>query len=159
MVTEPDFPHNRPTRSAGLRRFVRYALGSGAATLVSAVAFALVYRHLHLGPRVATGTAFLGGALVNFTASRFWAWGRRARLGLGRDAVGYALLAVGAAGAAAGVTSAVDWLLHDADETRRAVLVEAAYFATYGALFLVKFVLLDRVVFRSRHQVPSTTRA
>jgi putative flippase GtrA len=149
----------RPDRPARWRRFLRYALGSGAATLVSAVAFALVYQQLHLGPRVATGSAFLGGALVNFTASRFWAWDRRARLGLGRDALGYALLAVGTALAAAGATSAVDRLLHDTDETRRAVLVETAYFATYGALFLVKFVLLDRVLFRSRHQVPSTTRA
>jgi putative flippase GtrA len=156
VVTEPD---PRPDRPAGWRRFIRYALGSGAATLVSAVAFALVYRLLHLGPRVATGSAFLGGALVNFTASRFWAWGRRARFGLGRDALGYALLAVGTASLAAATTSVVDRLLRDAEATRRAVLVEAAYFATYGALFLVKFVLLDRVLFRSRHQVPSTTRA
>ena len=27
-----------------------------------------------------------------------------------------------------------------------------SYFGTYAAMFLVKFVLLDRVVFRSRHQ-------
>jgi putative flippase GtrA len=142
-----------------LRRFIRYTVASGAATVVSALAFALVYRQLRLGPQVASGTAFVGGALVNFTANRFWAWERRARFRLGRDALGYALLAIGTAGAAAAVTSAADWLLHDADATRRAVLVEAAYFATYGALFLVKFVLLDRVLFRSRHQVPSTTRA
>jgi putative flippase GtrA len=142
-----------------LPRFARYAVGSGLATVTSAVAFALAYRVLDQGPRVATGAAFLAGAVVNFAASRFWAWNRRVRHGLGRDAVAYAALAVTAALAAAVVTSVTHALLRDADPDRRAVLVEASYFATYAALFLVKFVVLDRLVFRSRHQVPSTTRA
>jgi putative flippase GtrA len=142
-----------------LARFVRYAAGSGLATVLSAIAFALAYRVLDQGPRVATGAAFLAGAAVNFTVSRFWAWNRSARRGLGRDALSYALLAVTAALAAAVVTTVTHGLLRDADPDRRAVLVEASYFATYAALFLVKFVVLDRVVFRSRHQVPTTTRA
>jgi putative flippase GtrA len=142
-----------------LARFARYAVGSGFATVTSAVAFALAYRVLDQGPRVATAAAFLAGALVNFAASRFWAWNRRVRRGLGREVVSYAVLAVTAALAAAVVTSITHALLPDADPDRRAVLVEASYFATYAALFLVKFVVLDRVVFRSRHQVASTTRA
>jgi putative flippase GtrA len=140
-------------------RFIRYAVGSGLATALSAVTFALAYRVLDLGPRVATGAAFLAGALVNFVANRFWAWDRRSRLRLGRDALSYAALAVAVALSAGAVTSLVHALLRDADPDRRAVLVEASYFATYAVLFLVKFVVLDRVVFRSRHQVPSTTRA
>jgi putative flippase GtrA len=140
-------------------RFLRYAAGSVAAVLVSALAFAVAYRLLELGPRVASVTAFLAGALVNFSASRFWAWDRRRRFGLGRDVVGYALLAVAIAVVATGVTSLADAQLAGTDPDRRAVLVEATYFATYAVLFLVRFVLLDRVVFRSRHHVPSTTRA
>ena len=42
-----------------IARFLRYAVGSGLATLVSAVAFALAYRTLAQGPRIATGAAFL----------------------------------------------------------------------------------------------------
>ena len=147
------------TQPRSVTRFVRYALGSGLATATSAVAFALAYRVLDQGPRVATCAAFLAGALINFTANRFWAWNRRARHGLGRDALSYAALAGFAALAAAVVTSLTHALLRDADPDRRAVLVEASYFATYAVLFVVKFVVLDRVVFRSRHQVPSTTRA
>jgi putative flippase GtrA len=140
-------------------RFARYALGSAAAVLVSALAFAVAYRLLDLGPRVASVAAFLAGAIVNFGASRFWAWGRRHRHGLRRDLLGYALLAICIALTATTVTSVVDAALVDADPEQRAVLVEASYFAVYGALFLVRFVLLDRVLFRSRHQVPRTTRA
>jgi len=141
------------------KRFLRYALGSGLATMTSAVAFAVAYRGLDQGPRMATGAAFLAGATVNFVANRFWAWSRHARHGLGRDALFYAALSVTTALAAAAVTSLTHAYVQDLDPNRRVLLVEGSYFATYAALFLVKFVILDRVVFRSRHQVPSTTRA
>jgi putative flippase GtrA len=156
------------TRSVGVRlterrglliRFVRYCASSGLATLVSAGTFALVYRWLELGPRTATAAAVITGALVNFTANRFWAWGRRQGFGLGRDAASYAALVTATGLTAAVVTSLTHAYLHDADPNQRAVLVEASYFATYAALFLIKFAVLDRVVFRSRHQVPSTTQA
>lgn len=140
-------------------RFVRYATGSLGAVAASALAFALAYPVLGLGPRVASVTAFLAGAVVNFSASRFWAWKRRDRSGLGRDLLAYAVLAVLIALVAMGVTSLADAYLSGADPTVRAVLVEGCYFATYAVLFLVRFVILDRLVFRSRHQVPSTTRA
>jgi putative flippase GtrA len=147
-------------------RFIRYAIGSALATLSSAVAFAIVYRVLGEGPRLASVTAFLAGAVVNFTSNRFWAWrrvGRRhARPGLGRDALFYAVVAVVSALAATGVTSITHAALADADPDRRAVLVEVSYFATYAVLFLLKFVVLDRLIFKTtndRNQVDSTTRA
>jgi putative flippase GtrA len=140
-------------------RFVRYCLGSGVATVVSAATFALTYRLLTAGPQAATAAAFLAGVSVNFTVNRFWTWGRRPRAGLSRDAVMYAALSVTTALAATAATSITHWYLRDADANRRTVLVEASYFATFAALFLVKFAVLDRVVFRSRHQVPTTTSA
>src|SRR2546423_1210499 len=151
-VTDRDRTPERTRRG----RFVRYAAGSAGAVLVSALAFAIAYRLLGLGPQLASGAAFLAGALVNFSASRFWAWQRRQRSGLGRDVVAYVLLALGMAVVALGVTSLTDAELAGADPTRRAILVEVSYFATYAALFLVRFLVLDRVVFRSRHQVPKS---
>ena len=134
-------------------RFVRYSVGSALATLVSAVTFALAYRGLQTGPAVASIAAFAAGVVVNFVANRFWAWSRRHRLGLGRDLAAYTTLAITTALAAVGVTSLID------QHTDTWILVEVSYFATYAAMFLVKFVLLDRVIFRSRAQVESTTRA
>jgi len=143
-----------------VRRFVRYAVGSGLATVTSAVAFALVYRVLGEGPRLASVAAFLAGAVVNFTSNRFWAWQRRARPGLGRDALFYAVVSVVSVLAATGVTSLTHAALAGAGENRRAVLVEVSYFATYAVLFLVKFLVLDRLVFhtKDRNQLDSTTR-
>jgi putative flippase GtrA len=140
-------------------RLLRYSVGSGVAALGSAVTFALAYRVLGEGPLVASVAAFLVGAVVNFVAGRFWAWGRRSRPGLGRDALSFGVVAVLSALAATGVTTVTHGMLHDADPNRRAVLVEASYFATYAVLFGLKFLVLDRVVFRSRHHVPTTTHA
>ena len=148
-------------RRTRIGRFVRYAIGSGVATAVSAVVFAVSYRVLHEGPRVSSVAAFASGALVNFAANRFWAWGRKERVGLGKDLISYAVVAVATALAAAGVTSATENVAPKiamlADHVADAV--EASYFATYAAMFLVKFVVLDRLVFRSRAQVENTTRA
>jgi putative flippase GtrA len=138
-------------------RFVRYAAGSALAALASAIAFALVYRVLGQGPRLASVTAFLAGAVVNFLVARFWTWESRARTAA--SVVRFAVVSAVIALAAAGVTSLTHALLHDADPNRRAVLVEASYFATYAVLFVAKFLVLDRAVFRSRHHVPNTTRA
>ena len=142
------------------RRFIRFALGSGAATLTSAAAFYLVF---HLGaPAVAASLcAFACGFVVNFLAGRFWAWNRRGPDGLGREVLSFLALAVSTAVAATAVTSLTDhYARHSAAlSTHLTLVVEGAYFATYAAVFLVKFTVLDRVVFRSRPHVGPTTRA
>jgi putative flippase GtrA len=136
--------------TGGVARFVRYCLGSVAATAASAVVFAGAYHFLALGPRVASVSAFVAGMLVNFVGNRYWAWNRRTRRNLGRDAIAYAIVAVVFALAAAGVTTATDSYARAAHiaGTDRTLLVEGSYFATYAAMFVVKFVLLDRLVFR-----------
>jgi putative flippase GtrA len=135
------------------------------ATLASAVVFAVAYRVLHFGPRVSSVSAFTAGAVVNFIGNRFWAWARRHQPLL-RDIASYAVLALTTAAASAGVTTLTEIYANrlGVSDNQRALLVEGSYFATYAAVFLVKFVVLDRVVFgarpdRSRHQVESTTRA
>jgi putative flippase GtrA len=142
------------------RRFLRFALGSLAATLISAAIFYLVYR-LGAPAGVASVAAFASGFVVNFTAGRFWAWNRRGPAGLGRDVISYLALAVVTALSAAGVTSLTDHYARRSVtlDAHLAVVVEAAYFATYAAVFLVKFAVLDRVVFRSGTRADTTTGA
>lgn len=120
------------------------------------MAFAGAYRLLHLGPGLASVSAFMAGFLVNFLGNRYWAWARRQRQRLGRDVLGYALLAVTSALVATGVTSLADRYTGrlGVSGDQRALLVEMAYFATYAAMFMVKFVLLDRVLFGSRPDRP-----
>jgi putative flippase GtrA len=147
-------------RRGGWGQFLRYTASSVAATAFSAVAFAAAYRFFHLGPGLASVSAFVAGFLVNFLGNRYWAWARRQRHRLGRDVLGYAVLAVASALVATTVTSLADGYTErlGVSGDRRAVLVETAYFATYAAMFMVKFVLLDRVLFASRTDRPRVGR-
>jgi putative flippase GtrA len=147
-------------RRTRIRRFVRYALGSFLATLVSAVVFALAYRVAHLGPQLTSVCAFTSGAVVNFLLNRFWAWDRWERIGLGRDLASYAVVAIATALTAAAVTTATQDYAPRFDPlaAHLALVVEVSYFGTYAAMFLVKFMVLDRLVFRPRAGVEKTTR-
>jgi putative flippase GtrA len=131
------------------------------ATLVSAVVFWVMFHTAQAPPELCSLSAFGSGALVNFVSNRYWAWDRRGRMGLGRDMGSYAVLAIATALIAAGVTRATkSYAPHvGAFAAHLAIVVEASYFATYAAMFLVKFALLDRVVFRSVTQVEETTQA
>jgi putative flippase GtrA len=146
MVIEPPSPVGRRAR------FARYAMGSVLATAVSAVVFALGYRWIGLGPRTTSVTAFASGAVVNFSANRFWAWDRRRLPGLGRDLLSYAVIALATAAAASGITTLTESyaVRIGASDNYRTLLVEIGYFSSYAMMFMIKFVVLDRIVFTPR---------
>ena len=133
-------------------KLLRFVAGSLLATLASAVVFPLVYRGAHAGPRIATFAAFAAGAAVSFAVNRFWTWSRRERAGLGRDLFGFLAVAGSIAILASIVTSITDAYANRAgvDSNLRTALVESAYLGTYAVMFLIKFLLLDRLVFRTR---------
>ena len=159
-------------------RFVRYGVGSAVASAVSAITLALVYHAFGYGPQVASVTAFVAGALINFVLYRFWAW--RATLTpetekprrFAADVLKYCLVAVTTAAVALGTTTVADHYAraHNIGNGARTLLVEGSYFGAFAVMFVAKFVVLDRFVFtpakgadddsrRSRSQVETTTRA
>ncbi len=155
-------------------RIWRYTIGSVVAAVTSFVVFAAAY-DVGAGPTAATVLAFVAGAVPNWVLNRTWAWQRRGRLHVRREVVLYAVVSVVNLAASAAVTG---WVSAAAptvtsDHMLRVLLVATSYVATYGVLFVAKFVTYELVVFpapdpdhepepdlrRSRHQVPTTTRA
>ncbi|HEU4946023.1 MAG TPA: GtrA family protein [Kribbella sp.] len=128
-------------RRSRLLLWARYSASSVVATVVSQLAFALCY-WLGASAVVATLVAWLAGAVPNYLLSRRWAWGRQGQL------LPYAMIVIGSAITAALVTTATDHLVQGIDSHAwRTVLVTGSYFGTYGVLFILKFVLFDRLVF------------
>ena len=128
-------------RRSRLLLWARYSASSVVATVVSQVAFALCY-WLGTSAVVATLVAWLTGAVPNYVLSRRWAWGRQGQL------LPYAMIVIGSAVTAALVTTATDHLVQGIDSHAwKTVLVTGSYFGTYGVLFILKFVLFDRLVF------------
>jgi putative flippase GtrA len=121
--------------------WARYSASSVVATVVSQIAFALCY-WLGSAAVVATLVAWLAGAVPNYLLSRRWAWGRKGQL------LPYAMIVIGSAVTAALVTTATDHLVQGIDSHAwKTLLVTGSYFGTYGVLFILKFVLFDRLVF------------
>ncbi|MDT7725424.1 MAG: hypothetical protein QOI21_2000 [Actinomycetota bacterium] len=147
------------TRPRGLVRFVRAAASSVAATAISQVTLLLI---LWWGghPTLASAAAFVAGAVPNYVMTRRWVWGRRDKPRVRSEVVPY-LLVIGLGGlAAVGLTSLVGWLLAPLAiaHALRVVLLDGAYVSSYALVFVLKFTLLDRLVFdRDAARTPATT--
>ncbi|MDA3646728.1 GtrA family protein [Saccharopolyspora indica] len=127
----------------------RFAAASVVATAISQLVFLLVYA-LGAAPVAATITAWLAGAIPNFTLNRR-TWGSTGRAGLRGEILRYAIISVTTALLAALATHNAEVLAQTSfPDTRSAqvAVVWAAFLGTYAVMFVVKFFLVDRLVFR-----------
>ena len=129
-------------RSRGrLLLWARYSASSVVATVVSQLAFALCY-WFGTAAILATVVAWFAGAVPNYVLNRRYTWGRSGQK------LPYTIIVIGSAVTAAVVTSVTDHLVQPIESHAwKTMLVSGSYLATYAILFIVKFVLFDRLVF------------
>ena len=111
---------------------------------------------------LASVLAFVAGAVPNYLMNRYWAWQRRGRPDHRREVLPYAVIVIVTAITAILVTTAADrWVRdHVATHGWQVALVGAAFLGTYGAMFVLKFLLFDRLIFVDRPgRTPDTTSA
>ncbi len=138
----------------------------------SQLAFVLLYGVLGASAAISAGLAFLAGAVPNFLLQRYWTWRRSGRIALRGELLPYAAVITLNGLLATAITTGTDRLLAPALQHHgaRTALLAVTFAAAYALLYALKFVLLDRLVFgsaatrelreeRSRHQVPTITRA
>jgi putative flippase GtrA len=132
-------------------RFSRYTIGSVAATALSQLTLTGLFWLGGVNATTATLVAFVAGAIPNFVLNWKWAWGRSGRPALLRELLPYIAIIVGGGLIATALTTLTDHELAPliTDRGMRTVLLDVAYLASYGVLFVVKFALLDKV-FRGR---------
>ena len=140
----------------GVRRFSKYAVGSAVAFGTSNLAFLLLYGLGWASPQAASVLAFAAGVPVNYVLNRRWAWQRRGRPTLRGEILPYAgVVALSIVASAIGTWAADRWLQSvDLPRAVEVLLVDATFIAINGGLFLAKYVLLDRLVFRDRPTTP-----
>ncbi len=129
----------------------RYTGASVIAGIISEVVFIVTYWFATV-PLIASLLAFVAGAVPNYLMNRYWAWQRRGRSDRTREILPYAVIVIVTAVIAILVTTAADrWVRdHVAAHALQVTLVSAAFLATYGAMFILKFVLFDRFIFVDR---------
>lgn len=129
----------------------RFAAASAVATGISQVVFLLSYS-LGAAPTAATIAAWLAGAVPNFALNRR-TWGDRGRDGLRGQLLRYGAISVGTAvlaGLATGWAEDVATATFPGTHPARVAIVWGAFLGTYAVMFVVKFVLTDRLVFTAR---------
>jgi len=148
-----------PRTTSGIRRLARAAASSVAATAVSQGAL-LALLTTGGAPALASAVAFSAGALLNFLVTRRWVWGRTGRPRVRRELLPYvAVIALGGF-VSIGLTALAGHVLAPLALPHGlwVILIDGAYVSAYALVFLVKFTLLDRLVFaQAAARTPATT--
>ena len=156
------------------RLFTRFAAGTVVSTACSQLTLILLFGVFDVSAAVSGAVAFVAGAIPNFLIHRFWTWRRSGPVGMRRELVPYLAVITFSGLVAVGITTGADRLLGGAiaDHAWRTAVIAVVYGASYLPVFVLKFTLLDRLVFGteyertrwrrarvSRDQVPTSTRA
>jgi len=134
----------------------RLACSLGVSILTTAVS-TIVLVVLAIGVGVGAGAANAIGVVcgipLSYVGNRRWVWRRQGRSAIAREVVPFwtmSLLGLLASTAVVGRVGAATAAL---PTSWRAVILPLANAATFGALWVVQFALLDRVVFRTAPEV------
>lgn len=138
-----------------LKRLWRYAVTSAVATAVSEATLLLLYGTGALGATTSAVVANLAGTFPSYFMSRYWIWPEADRRRPGRQVVAYwviSIVSLVVSSAVTGVAAANAPGGHEA----HLVIVGVAYVGTYALLWVAKFVIYQRLLFRPG---PGDTRA
>lgn len=136
----------------------KYTTGSVVATVVGQLTFLAAYGTGLAGPRLATLVAFLAAAVPNYVLSRHWAWRRRGRPDLLRELLPYVATILLNLALATLATTWADARVQDLTDDRvvQVVVVTLTYTATYGLLFVGKFLVFEYLLFGDRARAHRT---
>lgn len=131
-----------------VNKLLRYALTSGVSTGISEVTLLLLYASGFLGASGSSIVANLAGTVPSYLLSRYWIWPEADRSGAARQVGLYWVtsavsLIVSTAGTSLAAAHA------PAGHTQHVVVVGVAYVGTYALLWVAKYLVYQRIIFRS----------
>ncbi|RZS44295.1 GtrA-like protein [Herbihabitans rhizosphaerae] len=137
--------------------FARFATASLGATAFSQLVLATLYWIGGTNAVTASTVAFLAGAVPHFLVIRRWAWDRHGHLRW--DAVVYTVVTLTAGALVILATTIAERQFAPMIDGRglRTIVVVAAYVASAVPVFVLKFLVLDKV-FRQANDAASSTR-
>ena len=135
-----------------IRQLLRYAAVSGIATGVSQVVLVVLVATRATSAVEANVIATMVGTVPSFELNRRWVWGKSGNRSLATEVIPFAAISVsGLILSTLAVAVASRWAEASAfSDAARTVTVQAANLAAFGLVWVAQFVLLDRVLFRSR---------
>jgi putative flippase GtrA len=143
-----------------LAKLARYATVSAISTSVTLALLGVLVYTKALTPGWANVVATAVGTVPSFELNRRWVWAKQGRRSLGREVAPFCTLSFAGLALSTLAVSVVAHWSRDAGMTNgdTALLSQAANVATFGALWVVQFFMLDRLLFR-RPQASEASRA
>jgi putative flippase GtrA len=136
-------------QQATIRRVLRCLSVSFGTTVLSAV----ILVGLALGAGVAAGTANLiavgCGIPPSYLGNRRWVWRRTGRGDVGREVVPFWAMSIAGLIASTWFVGHVGTFTAAWPATGRAIALPVASIGVFGVLWVLQFVVLDRVIFRA----------
>ncbi len=137
-------------------QFVRYGAVSLIATLTSLTVLGVLVATATLTPGWANIVATGVGTVPSFELNRRWVWGKTGRRSLAAEVVPFCVLSfAGLALSTLLVSTVGQWAAGAGLDTFwRTAAVEVANLAAFGSLWILQFLVLDRVLFARRQAGP-----
>jgi putative flippase GtrA len=134
---------------SAVRRLLRYGTVSIVATVLSLTILGALVATRSMSPGWANVVATAAGVGPSFELNRRWVWGKRGRRSIRREIGPFAsLTAIGLALSTVTVTMTAWWAGQwELSGAARTFTIEAANMAAFGSVWLVQYVILDRLLF------------
>ena len=142
------------------RRVARFAISSAVAATTSAIVFPIMYV-LGASTTACSITAFVAGAIPNWTLNRRWTWKVEGRVAFGREIFAYVVVSVSTLLA---LSLATAWTHKQvqgipAGHGIRVLLVTASYFTVLAMLYGVRYFLYERWIFSGKSRIRAAIRS
>jgi putative flippase GtrA len=142
------------------RRVARFAISSAVAATTSAIVFPIMYV-LGASTTACSVTAFVAGAIPNWTLNRRWTWKVAGRVAFGREIFAYVVVS---ASTLIALSLATAWTHRHvqgipAGHGIRVLLVTASYFAVLAILYGVRYFIYQHWIFSGRSRVRAAIRS
>jgi putative flippase GtrA len=138
-----------------MRKLLRYGTVSVVSTVTSMTVLGLLVATRSLTPGWANLVATAVGTVPSFELNRRWVWGRTGRRSLSGEVGPFAALSFAGLALSTLAVSVAGHLAAGLDTAPRTIAVEAASVAAFGSLWLLQFVVLDRLLFATRRAEPA----
>jgi putative flippase GtrA len=133
-----------------LMRVLRCLCVSVGTTLLSAVVLVALALGLGMSAGLANIIAVCCGIVPSYVANRRWVWKRPGRGSLTHEVLPFWVLSLTGLAVSTITVARVATLTSTWTSSARAVALPVANLSVFAALWVVQFVLLDRVIFRQR---------
>ncbi len=147
-------------RSLLQRRVTKFAIASAIAAATSAVVFSLLYV-AGASTTVCSITAFIAGAIPNWTINRKWTWKVQGGISFGREVFAYVVISAATLVLLSLATAWTDKQVHGipAGHGIRVILVTGSYFAVLALLYAARFFLYEKWIFSGQSRVRAALRS